>query len=134
MAGEPANLTMVRRYLKAIEEGATGPELLGLFCDDIVQVEHPNRLKPSGDRRDRSAMGRDAVKGQSLLARQHYEITNTLCEGDRVAVEVRWEGVMAVPIGALPAGGTMVVQSAMFFSFRDGKIASQHNFDCVEAF
>lgn len=134
MSVEDPNLAMVRRYLKAIEDGATGAVLAEFFTDDVVQIEHPNRLKPNGDRRDRSALARDSVKGQEILQRQSYVITGAVAEADRVAVEVRWEGVVAVPMGELAAGGTMVVHSAMFFTFRGGRIASQHNFDCVEPF
>ena len=134
MSDDPGNLATVRRYLKALEDGVTGGALVSLFADDIVQIEHPNRLKPHGDRRDKSAMGRDAERGVKILERQAYTILNALAQDDRVAVEVRWEGVLAIPMGELQPGGTMVVHSAMFFTFKDGKIASQHNFDCVEPF
>jgi len=29
---------------------------------------------------------------------------------------------------------TMIVRSAMIFTFRNGRIVTQHNYDCVEAF
>ena len=129
-----ANLATVRSYLKSLEGGKTGAALAGFFADDIVQIEHPNRLKPKGDRRDRSALSRDSQVGAKIIARQHYDIVNALAEDDRIAIEVRWEGTMAVDVGELKAGATLVVHSAMFFTFRDGKIATQHNFDCVEPF
>lgn len=129
-----ANLALVRRYLKALEDGGTGAALAGFFTDDLIQIEHPNRLKPNGDRRDREAMKRDAGTGAKILARQRYDVVNALEEGDRVAIEVRWEGEMALDAGPLKAGTTLVVHSAMFFTFRDGRIASQRNFDCVEPF
>ena len=134
MSDSQANLATVRRYLKALEEGETGAALAGFFTDDVVQIEHPNRLKPNGDRRDRTALNRDAGTGARILARQHYDIVTALVEGDRVAIEVRWEGEMAIDAGPLKAGTTVVVHSAMFFTFRDGWIASQRNFDCVEPF
>lgn len=134
MADAEGNLALVRCYLKALEEGATAEVLTRLFTDDIVQIEHPNRLKPNGDRRDRAMMSRDSERGREILRSQSYAITNALAQDDRVAVEVRWEGVMGVPMGDLQPGDAMVVHSAMFFTFADGKIASQHNFDCVEAF
>ena len=134
MSDSQANLATVRRYLKALEEGETGPALAGFFTDDVVQIEHPNRLKPNGDRRDRTALKRDAGTGARILARQHYDVVTALVECDRVAIEVRWEGEMAIDAGPLKAGTTLVVHSAMFFTFRDGRIASQRNFDCVEPF
>ncbi len=55
-----------------------------------------------------------------------------VAEGDRVAMEVRWTGTLAVAMGSLPAGGTMRAHFGVFLYFRDGKIAGQRNYDCFE--
>jgi len=54
--------------------------------------------------------------------------------GDEVAVELEWKGVLAVPLGNLPAGYEMKADVAMFLTFRDGKIVSQRNYDCYAPF
>ena len=46
------NLDHARRYLDAIEAGATGEELGRFFDPDVVQEEFANRLLPQGARRD----------------------------------------------------------------------------------
>jgi len=48
-------------------------------------------------------------------------------------VEARWTGVLAVTVGTLAAGVEMKASFAMFFRFRDGRIAMQRNYDCFEA-
>jgi ketosteroid isomerase-like protein len=48
-------------------------------------------------------------------------------------VEVLWTGILAVPFGALTSGSEMKAHLAMFFEFRDGRIALQRNYDCFEA-
>lgn len=49
-----------------------------------------------------------------------------------VALEVLWEGTLAIPLGSLPVGGVMRAHFGVFLTFRDGKIVQQHNYDCFE--
>jgi len=47
--GEPAeNLEVARKYLQAIDRGATGAELRNFFTSDVVLEEFPNRIAPLG--------------------------------------------------------------------------------------
>jgi ketosteroid isomerase-like protein len=128
------NLETARRYLEAIERGATGETLAAFFHPEVSLREYPNRLNPSGQTRDLRAALESAERGQRLLSSQRYEIRHAVAEGDTVALEVGWSGTLAVPVGALPAGGTMRASSAMFLTFREGRIVSQHNYDCFEPF
>jgi ketosteroid isomerase-like protein len=124
----------VRRYLDAIEAGATGDALAAFFTPDVEQVEFPNRLMPTGARRDLAAILEGAVRGQAVLRSQRYELHRVVEAGDHVAAEATWTGVLAVPVGQTPAGGEMRARFAMFFEFRDGRIARQHNYDCFDPF
>jgi len=54
--------------------------------------------------------------------------------GDDMAVELEWAGVLAEPVMSLPAGYEMKAYVAMFLTFRDGKIVSQRNYDCYPPF
>ena len=56
-----------------------------------------------------------------------------MAAGDSVAMQVKWEGVLAIPIAGLEAGATMRAWFAMFLEFREGKIARQNNYDCFES-
>jgi ketosteroid isomerase-like protein len=133
-AAENTHLNFIRRYLAAIERGATGDALAAFFAPDVVQEEFPNRLVPNGARRDLGAILEGAERGQKVLSAQTYAIISALAEGDRVALEVIWTGTLAVPVGSLPAGGQMRARFAVFIELRDGKIASQRNYDCFDPF
>lgn len=128
-----ANLATARAYLKALEEGRPG-DAQALFDPDIVQVEHPNRLKPDGETRRAAKLASDGQQGLKILERQSYEVLNAVAEGDRVALEVRWTGVLAIPLRDLKPGDTMTCFSGIFLDFRNGKIVGQRNHDCFPPF
>ena len=132
MASETENVELARRYLEAIEAGATGDELADFFASDVVQEEFPNRLVPRGARRDLIAILDAAARGRAAMAGQSFRILHAVADGDHVALEVEWVGTTAVPIGELPAGGEMRARFAVFLEYRDGKIAAQRNYDCFE--
>lgn len=131
---EPANLRTARAYLKALEDSRLGAEVATLFDEAIVFTEHPNRIKPAGATADRSRMTANSETGKSILRSQSYEIQNAVCDGDKVALQVLWKGVVDIPMGDLKPGDTMVCFSGMFLTFKDGKIIRQHNYDCFPPF
>ena len=128
---ESANITLIREYLAAIETGEIG-SATRFFTPDVRQIELPNKLSPNGGESDLPAMLKRAEQGKKVIRRQKYTIVNALAQGDRVAVEARWEGVLAIPFGSLEAGATMVAHFAMFFEFENGRIRLQRNYDCFE--
>jgi len=129
---ELANLDAARRYLAAIQRGATGDELAQFFTPDVVQEELPNRVVPDGKRRKLAGILEAAERGQKVLTAQRFEIRSAIATGDRVILEVLWVGTLAIPFGTIPAGGEMRAHSAIFLEFREGKIAAQRNYDCFE--
>jgi ketosteroid isomerase-like protein len=130
---EEANLAMVRAYLAALQAGSASELLREIFTQDIRQIELPNKLHPNGQESDLADMLKRCEQGVNVLREQRYEIVSEIAQGDRVAIEALWTGVLAVPFGAIAAGSTMKAHFAMFFEFRDGKIALQRNYDCFEA-
>jgi ketosteroid isomerase-like protein len=128
------NLERVRQYLQAIEGGATGEALAAFFHPEAVQREFPNRLVASGATRDVKALGEAAERGQRVISAQRYEVLHALAEGEHVALEVQWSGTLKVALGSLPVGATMRARCAMFLQLREGRILSQHNYDCFEPF
>jgi ketosteroid isomerase-like protein len=131
---EAANLQAARRYLAALEAGPTPEMLAGIFTEDVVQEEFPNRLVPAGARRGLPELLEGARRGQTVMAAQRYEILNAIASGEHVALEVRWTGTLAIPIGSTPAGGEMRAHFGVFLVFRGGRIAAQRNYDCFEPF
>ena len=126
------NLATAKRYLQAIEGGATGEILAQFFTEDVVQEEYPNRLLLNGATRGLPEILRGAEQGTKIMLSQHYDIQHAVASGDDVVLEVRWTGTLAVPYDTIPAGGDMRARFAVFLRFRDGKIVRQGNYDCFE--
>ncbi|HKS56244.1 MAG TPA: nuclear transport factor 2 family protein [Steroidobacteraceae bacterium] len=124
-------LQLAREYLESVGQA---DELDGLrfFADDIVQVEFPNRLVPTGATRDLAALRDAAERGRKVMTAQRFEILNAIASGDQVAVEAQWTGTLAVPLGSIPVGGQMRARFAIFLTYRGGKIVRQHNYDCFD--
>ena len=121
----------IRRYLKAIE-GGTFADIESLFTPEVVVEQLPNRIYPQGLRANRTHLSEAFERGRKLLLSQTYEVKHTVVGESTAAVEVLWTGTLAMGFGTLAAGSQMRCYSAMFFQFQDGKISSQHNYDCFE--
>lgn len=126
------NLAIARKYLEALENGAEGGALAEFFTEDVVQEEFPNRLSPIGAHRDLKAIRDAARKGKKTLRAQKFDVRNSIVDGDNVALEVLWSGLLAVPVDTLPADTEMRAHISIWLEFRDGKISRQHNYDCFD--
>ena len=76
----------------------------------------------------------DLKRGKAILKEERYEVIEAIASGETVACQVRWTGVLAVPIAALNAGDSMICESGIFLRFADGRVVEQHNYDCFEDF
>ena len=126
------NLSIARKYLEALEGGAEGGALADYFTEDVVQEEYPNRLAPIGAHRDLSAILDAAKKGKKTLRAQKFDLMNSIVDGDNVALEVFWSGLLAQPVDTLPADTEMRAHISIWLEFRDGKIAKQRNYDSFD--
>ena len=133
MRNEDDRLKAARSLLTAIEQGDRAV-LLDAYAENAVQVEHPNRLKPKGDRRGPARMAEDLSRGKKLLRSERYDVLEATAMGDQVALQVKWTGVLDVPVGTLQPGDSMICESAIFLKFQGDKIIEQHNYDCFEDF
>src|SRR5215212_7735487 len=137
---EAANLETARRYLAAIEAGSAGDagsaaeSAEAFFTPDVLQEEFPNRLVPTGARRDLAALREAAERGRAVLRGQRYEVRAAYAVGETVILEVLWAGTLAVPVGQLQPGQEMRAHFAVVLEFRDGRIRRQRNYDCFEPF
>jgi ketosteroid isomerase-like protein len=128
------NLETALTYLRAVEQGATGEALARFFHPEASLREHPNRLFPKGMTRGLKETLEGAERGQKVLTSQRYDVRQTVADGDQVALEIDWTGTLAIPMGTLPAGGTLRAAIGAFITFREGRIISQRNYDCYEPF
>ena len=133
MTVEDDRLMAARRMLAAIETGDE-PALRAIYAENAVQIEHPNRLKPKGDRRELDRMMADLARGKTMLRSEHYDVLEAAAAGDVVALRVKWTGVVDLPIGALDPGEAMICESGIFLKFQGDRVVEQHNYDCFEDF
>jgi len=131
---EPDPTVPVLRYLRAIEERVSLAELGDCLTDDVVIVTLPNRIAPAGATSDKPRALAGSERGRTLLRSERYEVVSTLVAGDRVALEVVWTGTLAVPFASRAPGATLRAQCAMIFQVRDGRVSSQHTYDCFDSF
>ncbi len=132
MPTDHPNLDTARRYLDAVERGVDGAALAEFFAPDVRQEEFPNRLVPTGARRNLTGLLDAAARGKRAVSAQRFEVRNAVVDGDRVALELLWSGTLAVALGSLPSGGTQCAHFAVFLDFHDRKIVRQRNRDCFE--
>ena len=130
---EKTQIALVRDYLAALANGESGAALGRFFTPDALQIELPNRLNPTGGQSDLATILQRSEQGKKLLQAQSYTIRSAIARDDQVAVEAEWQATLAVPLGTLPAGGPMKAHLALFFVFRQGRIALQRNYDCFES-
>ncbi|MBO9587362.1 nuclear transport factor 2 family protein [Devosia sp.] len=129
------NIELVKRYVAAVERFDLD-EVEQLIDPEMTFQELPNRIRPAGGRDDHAAIlaGLRRAGERKVLSSQRYVLGDIIEAGDRVVVEGRWEGTMAVPLGRLQVGDKMIAHLCMIFGIRDGKIAWQRNYDCYEDF
>jgi ketosteroid isomerase-like protein len=131
---ETNNTATARRYLAALERGESADTIAEFFHADVIAEELPNRLSPGGVRRDLPALLHGVEQGLKVIASQRFEVLGALAEGERVALEVAWSGTLTCSYGEkLPEGTMLRARLAIFLAFRAGRIISQRNYDCYEA-
>ena len=104
---EGRNVATVRKYLAALQRGEAGEKLREFFTEDVRQVEMPNQLNNRGQENDIEHILERSLQGLRILQHQEYEIVSAVAQEDRVAVEARWAGTLAVPLGKMEAGAQM---------------------------
>lgn len=121
------------QYLKAVEAADT-EAMASFYAPGAEQKELPNRLNPKGVTRSIDGLKASSTAGKKSVSVQRYEVLHAQEHGDTVALEALWTATLAIPAGTLKPGDTMKAWLAMFFTFKDGKIVSQRNYDCFEPF
>ncbi|QLY33409.1 nuclear transport factor 2 family protein [Nocardia huaxiensis] len=126
--------TRTRDLLTALENGATGEQLRPYFHPDAVQVEHPSRVVPAGRTRYLDAMLEASLAGVDLFVTQRYDVAQLMTVENRVALQLRWSGILARPLGGYEEGAEMWADVAMFLTYDEaGRITRQESYDCYPA-
>ncbi len=128
-----ANRLLIRKFFQAIENG----DLDGIVTSyhaDIKHTEWPNTLRKEGGVSDLEQIKAAFERGKTAVKSQTFHINSLICEGDLVAAEALWRGVLNVGFGKLQSGDVMTAHVCTVFEIRDGKIIRQRNYDCFEPF
>jgi ketosteroid isomerase-like protein len=112
--------------------GAGPEELDTFFAPDVVQEEFPNRLMPNGATRNLQAMKEGRVRGQALLASEHYDVINAVAHENQVAMEVVWTATVKQAAAPFVERQALRARFALFMEFRDGLIVRIRNYDCFD--
>ena len=130
---EARNLAVVRGYYAAMAHGPATIDWEEWFAPAVIQEEFPNRLLPSGTRRDLRGMQEAAQRGQALLAEQEFELLDLMASGSKVVVEAEWRGRVARDAGPFRAGTQLRTRFAQVLELENGKIVALRNYDCFYA-
>jgi ketosteroid isomerase-like protein len=122
---------VIERYLALIADPVADPAAIQELLDPEVRfIERPNLFSPRGSERDRAQMLASLAQGRELLREQRFDVLDHLVAGDTVATRVVWTGTLAVEAPPFAAGSRLRADSSMYFTFRDGLIVRQENYDC----
>jgi ketosteroid isomerase-like protein len=132
MTNTDRNLELTRAFLRSFEK--RDEENLSFYAPDAIQQEFPNRLVNQTVTRDVAAMRAARIRGNKSVRSEHYEILTLVANGEDVACEVIWSGVLGIGLGSLQPGDTLRAYLAMFITWRGGRIVRQRNYDCFEPF
>lgn len=117
-------------WLRALERGVTGSELAAFFTPDVLAYELPNLVSPRGARRDLSELLAAAERGQQVVRDQRFEVHALIRDGDQLAARLTWSAQLACAVGGRAEGERLSASIASFVTFRDGRIAENHSYDC----
>ena len=87
-------------------------EVAAFLHPEVLQEEYPNRLVARGKTRRLDGIRAAFEAGQNSVSTQKYEVRTLLSDGASVALEVDWEGTLAIPFGALKPGDVLRCASA----------------------
>ena len=113
---------LVTAYIRAIEAHDLD-DVARRLHEDVLVIEHPNKLNPTGKTYDKAALRAAGERGAAVLAHEHYEIRSMIVEGDRAALLIAWSGT-------LKSGATMRADICSVIELRDGLVVRQEQFDC----
>ena len=113
---------IVTAYLQAVEAHRLD-DVAAMLHDDIVVIEHPNKLNPNGARYDKAAIRAAGERGAKLMTRERYEARQLIVDGVRAVALIDWTG-------EITTGQTMRAQICSVIEVRDGKIWWQEQYDC----
>ena len=126
-------LDFVLDFVRTLEAGGGSAEIRPFLSEDFVLVEAPHLLAPEGTIRTLEQVLAGADQSAQVVASQKFEISRTTCEAGRVVVEADWSATSMMDLRYWDSGETIRARTSSVFEVRDGRIVSQHSYDCYFA-
>ena len=126
----PTPVDVVLGLLRAIEDGGGAEAIAPFLAEDYVLTEAPHLLGPEGSTRTRAQVLDGADHSGEVVSGQHFEVRRSTCEGGRVVVEAEWSATVLMDLRHWDKGDEIRARTASVFEVRDGRISSQHSYDC----
>jgi ketosteroid isomerase-like protein len=120
----PSTQETVVEYLRAVESHELA-RVAELLHPDVIVVEHPNKLNPTGARYDFAAVRAAGERGAAVMAAERYDVRALLVDGERAVAQIAWTGT-------LRDGREMRAQICSVIELRDGRVWRQEQYDCFE--
>jgi ketosteroid isomerase-like protein len=124
-------VAVIEGYLATVSDmDADTADVAAFIHPDARFVERPNRVAPTGRRRDAGTALAALGHSRRLMREHSFAIHDHLVAGDRVVTRAMWAGVLAIDAGDLPAGTELRADCCMVFTVRDGRVLEQESYDC----
>lgn len=95
--------------------------MLSCVSEDII-FENVSNSGPSLRLEGRDAFQELAIQAANAFSYRKQIVRNAISSGDRVALEIDWEGTPKVDIGTFKAGVQMHMRGASFLMIADGRL------------
>lgn len=102
---------------------------------NVEQVEFPNLLNRTMQRRSFVEILENLRAGRELLVAPHFELQRAhQCPDGSIVVEAHWHATLANDIGPLVRGQQLAAQFCMVFELEEGRIIKQRTYNCFDPF
>ncbi|KAA0241356.1 MAG: nuclear transport factor 2 family protein [Dehalococcoidia bacterium] len=123
----PSPESVVRRHIELYSDGTPdsygSDRFLSVWAEDCVQEFLPSAQFPQGAVFRGKESIRPNLAGVSRAFRnRRLDVHDLIATGERVAVRHTWSAVAAVDLPSCPAGETMRLECADFYTVKDGLI------------
>ncbi len=126
---------VVRRYYRIVSDlSSTEEDLRSVLAPDVVIVEHPNALVPTGATRDLAQTIEGFSRGKALLREQEFTVHDVIVDGERAAARATWRGVIGASVGPFLEGQELIAHVAAMLTVHDGAIVRHETYDCYTPF
>jgi hypothetical protein len=131
-----AHLAVVESFLALSQALEINPDAyVGVFHPEGEQVEYPNMLTRSTQRRTLEEVLANVRAGRELLHGTKFEQTRLrACPDGTVVVETYWQAYATNDFNQMVRGGRIAAHICMVFEFRDNLIIRQSSYRCYEPF